>query len=116
MKNRTRIYLSILKGFKQEWKPVRRMTMALATQASFPDCGYYYSGIERSLLRAEDEVRRYVDAANKKWLHRLHIRLQHDLLRKAARASYEYYEVVRVVDKEGRAWTMYEMDSAMCGY
>lgn len=97
-------YCATLKSLKRNF---RKPFINLHTQADFPDSGYFYGKLERKVTVAWERLENFLGT-------RKALAYYTEILQQARRASYEYHEVVRVVDSTGRGWTAAEMDSEMC--
>jgi hypothetical protein len=99
--NRTKKYFKRQKENQEVWSRFSKLRLTLATQADFPDSGYYYAKKERELNRIHDNL---VKIFRKDVLKRKFAALEQE----ANRQEYNYYDKV-----QDCGYTAAEMDQMM---
>ena len=112
MKTRELKYLSKQRKLQRIWAVYRKAVLGLATQASFPDSGYYYQQQQRKAERKFGAVLKAFKHCPPALLNKKMAALNKEYQQQ----EYNYNCKVQVVDKNGREWTASEMDAAMCNY
>lgn len=110
MQKRARVYIAWKRQLNPTIQKFKSKSISLFVQAHFPDSGYYYSQKLKEVKSLERElVQKGVTR------HQLD-KIQNDIYRQGNKKAHEYYEVIRVIDTNGKPWTAAEMDAEMVNH